>query len=215
MHLEVLVEDASGKIALETLVPKVLGVQGVPHTWRIHAYKGIGRIPKNLQGSADPSKRMLLDQLPRLLAGYARTPGIDAVMVVLDSDIRPCADFLTELKAIAALGHPNTLFRLAIEEMEAWYFGDHAAVKKAYPHAKAKVLNAYGQDSVCGTWEMLADAVYSGGSAGIKKQGWPLSGQVKCEWAGRIPPHMAIEANLSPSFGKFVQGLRRLAAGVD
>lgn len=211
MHLEVLVEDASGKIALETLVAKVLGVQGAPHTWRIHAYKGIGRIPKNLQGSADPSKCILLNQLPRLLAGYAKTPGIDAVMVVLDSDIRPCADFLTELKAAAALCHPNTLFRLAIEEMEAWYFGDRAALKKAYPHAKAKVLNTYVQDSVCGTWERLADAVYPGGSAAIKKQGWPLSGQVKCEWAGRVPPHMDIEANLSPSFGKLVQGLRRLA----
>ncbi|OYY93183.1 MAG: hypothetical protein B7Y41_12725 [Hydrogenophilales bacterium 28-61-23] len=211
MHLEVLVEDASGKIALETLLPKVLGLQDAPHTWRIHAYKGIGRIPKNLQGSADPSKRMLLDQLPRLLAGYARTPGVDAVMVVLDRDTRPCADFLTELKAIAALGHPNTLFRLAIEEMEAWYFGDLAAVKKAYPHAKAKVLNAYIQDSVCGTWEMLADALYAGGAAAIKKQGWPLSGQLKCEWAGRISPYMDVDANLSPSFRKLSQGLRRLA----
>lgn len=210
MHLEVLVEDASGKIALETLVPKVLGSQGAPHTWRIHAYKGIGRIPRNLQGKADPGKRMLLDQLPRLLAGYAKTPGINAVMVVLDSDSRPCADFLTELRTIAALGHPNTLFRLAIEEMEAWYFGDRDALKKAYPYAKTKVLNTYVQDSVCGTWELLADAAYPGGSAAIKKQGWPLSGQMKCEWAGRVPPHMDVETNQSPSFGKFVQGLRRL-----
>jgi hypothetical protein len=211
MHLEVLVEDASGKIALETLVPKVLGAQGTAHTWRIHAYKGIGRIPRNLQAGADPTKRMLLNQLPRLLAGYGKTPGVDAVMVVLDSDTRPCTDFLEELKAIAALGHLNTLFRLAIEEMEAWYFGDRDALKAAYPRAKAKALNGYIQDSVCGTWEMLADAVFPGGVATIKKQGWPLSGQVKCEWAERIPPYMDIEANQSPSFRKFVQGLRRLA----
>lgn len=212
MHLEVLVEDASGKIALEALLPKVLGVPGSPHTWRIHAYKGIGHIPKNLHGSTDPSKRLLLNRLPRLLAGYANTPGIDAVMVVLDSDTRPCADFLTELKTISANGHPNTLFRLAIEEIEAWYFGDRTALKKAYPHAKAKVLNAYIQDTVCGTWEMLADALYAGGATAIKKQGWPLSGQLKCEWAGRIAPHMDIENNLSPSFGKLVMGLQRLAA---
>ncbi len=215
MHLEVLVEDASGKIALESLLPKVLGALGAAHTWRIHSYKGIGRIPRNLQVRADPAKRMLLNQLPRLLAGYGNSPGVDAVMVVLDSDTRPCADFLDELKAIGAIGHSNTLFRLAIEEMEAWYFGDRIALKKAYPHAKAKVLNDYVQDGVCGTWEMLADAVYSGGSAAIKNRGWPLSGQVKCEWAERIAPHMDVAANLSPSFNKFVQGVRRLAVGAE
>lgn len=212
MHLEVLVEDASGKIALEILVPMVLGAQGEPHTWRIHAYKGVGRIPRNLQVTADPSKRILLDQLPRLLGGYANTPGIDAVMVVLDSDTRPCGNLLQELRTIAATGHPNTMFRLAIEEMEAWYFGDRTALKKAYPHAKAKVLNSYVQDSVCGTWEMLADAIHPGGALDIKKLGWPRPGQVKCDWAAHIPPHMDIDNNQSPSFGKFVDGLRRLSA---
>ena len=88
MHLEILVEDASGKITLETLIPKVLGKFNEPHTWRIHGYKGIGRIPRNLRGTADPSKRILLDRLPQLLNGYSNTPGIDAVLVVLDSDTR-------------------------------------------------------------------------------------------------------------------------------
>lgn len=210
MHLEVLVEDASGKIALEVLMPKVLGEYGEAHTWRIHGYKGIGRIPKDLRGTVDPSKRILLDRLPQVLKGYANTLGVDAVLVVLDSDTRSCVDFLAELKAISAISYPNALFRLAIEEMEAWYFGDHAALKNAYPHASDKILNAYVQDSVCGTWEMLADAVYPGGAAEIKKLGWPVSGQVKCEWAERISPHMNIESNQSPSFCKFVQGLRRL-----
>jgi hypothetical protein len=210
MHLEILVEDASGKIALGTLIPKVLGDIGDPHTWRIHGYKGIGRIPNNLQGKADPSKRILLDRLPRILNGYANTPGVDAVLVVLDSDARSCVNFLLELKAIAASTYPNTLFRLAIEEMESWYFGDRNALKTAYPQAIDKVLNAYKQDSVCETWEMLADAIHAGGSTELKRLGWPLPGQVKCEWAENIPPHMNIDANHSPSFSKFVEGLRRL-----
>ena len=46
MHIEILVEDASGEKLLESLLPKVFGTQGDPHTWRVHAYKGIGRIPK-------------------------------------------------------------------------------------------------------------------------------------------------------------------------
>ncbi len=213
MHIEILVEDSSGQTLLETLVPKILGAQGDPHTWRIHFYKGIGRIPKNLNAGGDPAKRILLDQLPKLLRGYGRTPGIDAVVVVLDSDRRDCVDFLAELKALAAGCNPapNTLFRIAVEEMEAWYFGDRQALLTAYPRAKADVLDRYQQDRVCETWERLADAIYPGGSAAIKKAGWPLPGQVKHEWAEKIGPLLEPDQNISPSFGKLRDGLRRLA----
>ena len=81
MHIEVLVEDSSGEKLLTQLLPKILGNQGEPHTWRLKAYKGIGRIPQGLTAKADPAKRILLDQLPRLLQGYGKTLGIDAVVV--------------------------------------------------------------------------------------------------------------------------------------
>ena len=209
MHIEVLVEDQSGMKLLEALLPKLLGEQGQPHTWRLHAYKGIGRIPQNLGTVADPAKRILLDRLPRLLQGYGRTPGIDAVVVVVDSDKQNCVDFLAELKALAAPA-PQTLFRLAIEEVEAWYLGDRQAVLSAYPRAKTAVLDSYVQDSACGTWEKLADALYSGGSAAFRKAGGRSPGQVKYEWAEKIGPLLAPERNLSPSFGKLCDGLRRL-----
>lgn len=215
MHIEILVEDSSGEKLLDAVLPKLLGEQCKPHSWRVHAYKGIGRIPKNLNAGADPAKRILLDQLPRLLQGYGKTPGIDAVVVVvLDSDRRNCEDFLAELKALAAACNPvpNTLFRIAIEEMEAWYFGDQQALKAAYPKAKIEVLQRYQQDSVCGTWEQLADAIYPGGSAAIKKAGWPLPGQIKYEWAARIGPFLDPDRNVSPSFRKLRDGLRRLVA---
>ena len=214
MHIEILIEDSSGKKLLAAVLPKLLGVQGNPHSWRVHAYKGIGRIPKNLNAGADPAKRILLDQLPRILRGYGRTHGIDAVVVVLDTDKRNCVDFLSELQALAAgCGAPsNTLFRLAIEEVEAWYLGDRQALEAAYPRAKADVLHRYVQDSACNTWELLADAVYPGGSSAIKKAGWPLPGQVKHEWAEKIGPLLDPESNVSPSFGKLRDGLRRLVA---
>lgn len=217
MHIEILVEDASGEKLLDALLPKFFGIQGDPHTWRVHGYKGIGRIPKNLNAGGDPAKRILLDQLPRLLSGYGKTPGIDAVVVVLDSDQQNCIDFLAELKALAANCKPasNTLFRIAIEEMEAWYFGDQKALTAAYPKVKVDVLHRYTQDSVCGTWELLADAIYPGGSATIKKAGWPLPGQVKHEWAERIGPLLDPDRNVSPSFGKLRDGLRRLVAEAD
>jgi hypothetical protein len=70
MHLEILVEDQSGKKALEILVPKIINNN---HTFKIHAYKGIGRISKKLSGNIDASKRILLDCLPKLLKGYGKT----------------------------------------------------------------------------------------------------------------------------------------------
>ena len=99
MHIEIIVEDSSGARLLEVLLPRILGEQGEPHTWRLHAYKGIGRIPQGLVTKDDPSKRMLLNQLPKLLRGYRKTHGIDAVVVVLDTDKRDCVTFLAELKA--------------------------------------------------------------------------------------------------------------------
>lgn len=214
MHIEFLVEDSSGEKLLAQLLPRILGEQGELHTWRLKAYKGIGRIPSGLAGKADPAKRMLLDQLPRLLQGYGKTPGIDAVVVVLDTDRRDCRDFLQELMALAQGCNPapRTLFRLAVEEMEAWYLGDREALLKAYPRAKREVLDRYVQDSACGTWELLADAVHAGGVAAIKKAGWPLPGEIKHQWAEKIGPFMSLDDNASPSFGKFRDGLSRLVS---
>ncbi len=60
MHIEILVEDSSGERLLDVLLPQFLGQPGNPHTWRVHAYKGIGRIPPGLKASGDPAKRILL-----------------------------------------------------------------------------------------------------------------------------------------------------------
>ncbi len=61
MHIEFLVEDSSDERLLECLIPRIIGEQGQPHTWRLHPYKGIGRIPPGLRTAADPAKRILLD----------------------------------------------------------------------------------------------------------------------------------------------------------
>jgi hypothetical protein len=214
MHIEILTEDSSGQRLLEHLMPKLIGPPGDPHSWRFHAYRGIGRIPTGMSASSDPSRRILLDQLPRLLRGYVKTTGIDAVIVVLDADERDCAAFLTELRLLAVSCNAShlALFRLAIEETEAWYLGDRDALRRAYPKARMRALDAYVQDSVCGTWELVAEAVHPGGSRSIRQVGWPLPGQIKHEWADRIGPLLDPEINLSPSFGKLRDGIRRLAA---
>jgi hypothetical protein len=215
MHLEVLVEDASGSIATGVLLGKILGPHGLAHSWRIHPYKGVGRLPQDLHMCPNVRKRILLENLPRLLAGYGRAfRYVDdaAVLVVVDSDRHDCIAFKAELQAVLrrCAPAPRALFRIAIEEMEAWLLGDRAAVEAAYPQAKRRVLEHYHQDSVCGTWEVLADAIHPGGSAGLKKQGYPIIGQAKCIWASKIAPHINIESNRSESFRIFCEGILKL-----
>src|SRR3546814_18495039 len=70
MHLWILIEEQSGKRLLDTLASQLIANE---HTFRIHPYKGIGRIPKDLAGKADPKKRIQLDQRPKLLRGYGQT----------------------------------------------------------------------------------------------------------------------------------------------
>lgn len=218
MHFEVLVEDKSGSIVIDHVLREILGVNGRNHTWRMHPYRGLGRLPKNLrQRSNRSSNRLLLEKLPRILRGYGKSLDneSEAVVVVVDLDDRDCVAFKNELLAVlnGCTPKPRAIIRIAIEEIEAWLLGDRDAVAAAYPRAKKSVLDAYVQDSVCGAWELLADAVHPGGSGEIKKVGWPASGQAKRQWAERIGPLMKPTRNRSPSFRAFRDGVRRLAAG--
>ncbi|MBY0430386.1 MAG: DUF4276 family protein [Rhodospirillales bacterium] len=211
MHFEVLVEDASGKIALSHFLDKILGPDGASHTRRVIEYKGIGSLPRNLDREVDRKKKILLNDLPSLLRGYGRTfrgygPAYSAaVIVVCDLDQRNHDAFTAELEGVlnACDSRPETLFLIAVEEGEAWLLGDRAAVEAAYPDAKSSVLDGYVQDSICGTWEVLADAVHSRGAIFLKGKGYPEVGIAKGEWAKRIAPLVNVDRNQSPSFQRF------------
>jgi len=214
MHIEVLVEDASGKIALNHFLDKILGPDGAPHTRRITAYRGIGALPKNLAREADPKKKILLDKLPSLLRAFGKTfQDYSAVVIVAcDLDRRDHGDFKAELDNVltTCTPQPQTLFCIAIEEGEAWLLGDRTAVEQAYPNAKSTVLDGYIQDSICGTWEVLADAVHPKGSTDLKAKGYPEAGIAKCNWAEKIAPLVDVDRNQSPSFQCFRDGIRSL-----
>ena len=204
MHFEFLVEDQSSAKAMEILLPKLLKDN---NTFRIRSYKGLGHIPRNLKPKNDASKRILLDQLPRLLRGYGRVPAIGNIIIICDLDDKNEKQFLSELNGIlnACYPKPHAHFCLAIEEFEAWYLGDLAAVKKAYPKAKDNILNGYRNDEICGTWELLADAVCKGGHNHLIKQGWQAVGKEKSIWAVKISPYMKIDNNISPSFNNMLK----------
>lgn len=220
MHFEILVEDQSGKKMLDKLVPRIIGEA---HTFRVLPYKGIGKIPKGMKPGSDANKRILLDQLPRILKGHGKTfagygPNYPAAaIVVCDLDRKGFHDFRQELFDLLAACHPKpeTRFCLAIEEGEAWLLGDRDAILAAYPGAKAAVLDGYVQDSICGTWEVLADALHSGGSAVLIAAGWQASGAAKSDWAKAISSHMDVEDNASPSFHYFRDKLRELMRGIE
>lgn len=211
MHFEILVEDQSGKRMLDILLPKIIGDQ---HTFKVIAYRGIGRIPRNLASSTNVRNRLLLDQLPKLLRGYGNTfanyPAV--VILVCDLDDKCLKAFREKLFTVlnACNPKPETRFCIAIEEGEAWLLGDSPAIKVAYPNSKDDVLNRYENDSICGTWELLADAVSQDGADRLRNEGWRSVGREKSAWTERIAPHMNVEVNNSPSFCYFRTKIREL-----
>jgi hypothetical protein len=216
MHLEILVEGQTERTALEPLLTKMLGPYKQPHTWRIHKHRGLGRLPDNPATKPNPKDPTLLHNLPSKLRAYSKSlKDTEAVVVLLDLDDRPdCKVFKQSLKALLIDCNPDmkSLIRIAIEELEAWYFGDQAALEGAYPNANRAVLAGYVQDSQCGTWEKLADAVYPGGHSALKRQGEMQCLIQKRVWARDIAPEMDIENNSSPSFQQFRDGLRNLVS---
>ena len=210
MHFEILIEDLSGKEALNILLPKIIKEE---HTFTIHSYKGVGHIPKNLK-IPDAKTTALLTKLPRLITGYARSFSSSDYPIVLfiicDLDNKNLKAFKDELTTLinSYKSQLNTEICFAIREGEAWLLGDILAIKQAYSNSKNAVLNSYQNESIYGTWEVLADAIYDGGSNKQKTKGFQEIGKMKSEWAKKICPFMDINNNQSPSFNYFLSKLK-------
>ena len=149
-HVELLVEEPSTEAALRILLPKIIGEL----SFEIHPHQG---------------KTDLLGSLHARLLGYAKwMPATWRIVVVVDRDDEDCHKLKARIDQMAAAaglatrskarGKPYAVVtRLAIEELEAWYFGDWEAVRAAYPRvpvtiaAQAKYRDP---DAIAGgTWE--------------------------------------------------------------
>ena len=208
MHFQFLIEDKSGRTLIELLMEKVKA-EHPDVTCDYKAFGGIGGFTKK-NTVKETKNGKLLNDLTTYLAGYNRSlVGIDAaVFVMLDNDDRDPAAFREELESVArsrmiTIDH---VFCVAIEEMEAWLLGDEEALLRAYPNAKIAALRAYEQDSICGTWEVLAGVVYPGGYKKMRKDhpAYTGRGKIKSEWAQNIGIFMDIHNNQSPSFNYFI-----------
>jgi len=213
MHFQFLIEDQSGQVLIELLMKKVQA-EHPDVTCNYKFFGGIGGFTKK-NTVKETKDGKLLNDLTTYLAGFNRSlAGIDAaIFVVLDNDDRNPIAFRAELEAVA-LSRMITIdhvFCLAIEEMEAWLLGDETALLQAYPNAKIAALRSYVQDSICGTWEVLADIVYQGGCKKMKKDNPSYTGigKIKSEWAQTIGTFMDIHNNQSPSFNYFMGEIER------
>ncbi|MEU4247498.1 DUF4276 family protein [Amycolatopsis sp. NPDC026612] len=190
--LEVLVEEPSAEEALKTLLPKI-----VPDVaFRIVPFNGKGD---------------LLRKLPVRLRDYAyywAETGL-RIVVLLDRDDDDCVELKSRLVEIAhEAGLPGevTLFRIVIEELEAWFLGDVPALHAAYP----KVPPSLGNQTKFRDPENVAGGAWEGLEHALQKHGYHKKGLQKVRAATDIAPHMDIENNRSKSFQVFRDGLRRL-----
>lgn len=203
MRLHVLVEGDADSALLRGWLRRFLP----QHSFKLIRHRGKGRLPG--EPSLPPISRRegLLDQLPAKLRAYGRelNSETDRVLVLVDLDDDDCHDLKKRLSAVLATCDPQpvVLFRIAIEETEAFYLGDQSAIKRAFPNANLKKMKDYEQDSVCGTWELFQQVV------GARTED-------KVDWAERMAVHLGIEwrgknVNRSPSFRHLCTAVRKLA----
>jgi Domain of unknown function (DUF4276) len=196
VSLEVLVEEPSMERALRLLLPKI-----VPCVrFEIRDFRG---------------KTTLLRELPNRLCGYRAWIATTSIrlVVVVDRDGDDCIELKDRLRQIAEQAGLRTgievLNRIAIEELEAWYFGDILALCRAYPKVPASLGQKAGYrdpDAITGgTWEALERV--------LQNHGYHVTGLRKLHAANDIAPHMDVESNLSKSFQVFRDGLRHLVGG--
>ncbi|MGH3833122.1 MAG: DUF4276 family protein [Pseudonocardiaceae bacterium] len=204
MNLEILVEERSAERALGVLLPRI--VPGVDFEMRV------------FRGKID-----LLRKLPDRFKGYAAwiTRADTYLVVLVDRDDDDCLTLKSELEQMAtAAGLPTVtaapashrayvLNRIAVEELEAWFFGDVSALCAAYPRVPVSLgqqAKYRDPDAVLGgTWEALEHVLQAGG--------YHRGGLAKVAAATEIAQHMNVDANHSRSFQVFRDGVRRLVAG--
>lgn len=150
----------------------------------------------------------LLKQLPQRLSGYAQWLSDRAmILVIVDRDDDDCVELKARLDQMAhqsglgtrqskVKGRFQVINRIAIEELEAWFFGDWEAVRSAYPKMEATVPQkaAYRDpDGIKGgTWEAMERE--------LKKKGYFKQGLRKLEFARAVASQMEPARNRSHSF---------------
>lgn len=196
MHFEFLLEEETSEKILDNLMSKIITGE---HTYRCIRFQG---------------KIDLLKNLATELRGYSKWITDDyRIVVLLDRDRDDCIALKNNLNKIAtdaglitkSSARQNTfqvLNRIAIEEIEAWFFGDANAMRMAYPNlsgnfeSKALYRNP---DNIKNTWETMERL--------LQRSGYFKTGLRKTEAAFEISQYMHPLNNRSKSFQIFWEGI--------
>jgi hypothetical protein len=191
-HLEILVEEPSMEAFLRELLPRMLGNEA---SFEVYPFQ---------------CKDDLLAKLPNRLRGYCSwLPADWRIVVLVDRDDEDCIKLKQKLDKIVIREGLRTrsndaanwqvVNRIAIEELEAWYFGDWAAVKSVYPRVNANISQKEAfrtPDSISGgTWETFERL--------MKRAGYFEGGLRKIEAARQLGRHIDWQRNSSLSFQYF------------
>lgn len=188
-HLEILVEEPSTEVFLRQLLPRLIGGEA---TFNVYPSQG---------------KEDLLRHLPARLRGYANwLPKQWRVVVVVDRDDEDCEALKEMLENAAAQAGLKTRTRsqalwqvanrIAIEELEAWYFGDWEAVCAVYP----KVPKTYVEKAPYRDPDRIAGGTSEAFARVMQRSGYFPSGLSKTEVARALGTQIEPARNRSRSF---------------
>ena len=196
MHFEFLLEEESAEKLLDNLLPEIITGE---HTYRCIRFQG---------------KMDLLKNLAIELKGYSNwIPKEYKIIVLVDRDREDCKLLKKELDKIATKaglitksnpknGYFQIMNRIAVEELEAWFFGDAEAMRGAYPKLSASFENKSSYrdpDNIVNTWEAMERI--------LQRNGYFKTGLRKTEAAYEISKNMQPLKNRSKSFQVFWQGI--------
>lgn len=149
---------------------------------------------------------------------YARfLPETWRIFVVVDRDDDDCIELRRRMDQVAerfglvarsrASGNRHSVInRIAIEELEAWFFGDWDAVRKAYPRLPETIparKKYRDPDAIQNTWEAFEQV--------LQRKGYFRTGLRKRQAAREVAAHMNPSRNRSASFRAFWKALLELA----
>lgn len=198
MQIEFFLEEPSAEVVLKSILPKILSANVNP-------------IYRVFEGKED-----LLKELPMRLKGCYWERNEKRIIVLIDEDREDCHELKARLEKAAddagfvtkSNAAPNENFqvvnRLAIEELEAWFFGDVEALHAAYPRISENLQSKRkfrDPDAIKGgTFEALEHLLIQNNCC---------KGRIhKPTIAQNIAQHMEPSRNRSKSFQVFVEGLK-------
>lgn len=203
MHLEILVEEPSAEAALKNIIPNIVGDSV---SFRVITHQG---------------KMDLLIKLAPKLRAYSKWITAEIKIVVLvDLDRDDCKKLKKKLNKISeesgltiktSIGELSSEFqilnRIAIEELEAWFFGDKKAIKKTYKKVNPNELDKprySNPDAISNTWEEFERL--------LQKFHYYPGGLSKIQNAIILSKNMDVKNNSSKSFNVFRAGLLQIVA---